>query len=377
MYRLKTVFTLGLFLLLVLLFPAAKAAGEDSDHQVGNNYRFLDQKGELVTITSRRPHTGDEIITAGGLHYRVASVRGNIARVKMTGRDKDYRAMVEYYDNLTIPAAAKDEWAKRPVAIYHTHSDESYLPSDGSYSIPFKGGIYQVGDSLRTALKDERVNVLYDRTPHDPHDANAYYRSRRTAVKLLKKNPAAVFDVHRDGVDDPEFYERIVSDQRVTQLRLVVGRQNPKMDANLDFAKRLLAFGNKQNPKLVKEIYIARGNYNQDLMSTALLIEAGTYTNEKWEAENGIALLANSVPILLGLEPPPGGITSKGIAGKEAGRQGWKTALFLILLLVLALAGFILLNLPGFKGKQYLQEQYNKYKPLVEKHTDRIRKKVR
>lgn len=376
MRRFKTVFILSLFLMLAV-FPATKASGEDSEHLAGNNYRFLDQQGELVTITSRRPYTGDEIITAGGLHYRVTAVRENIARVQLAGKDKEYLAMVEYYDNLTIPAAAKDEWAKRPVAIYHTHTDESYLPSDGTYSKPFKGGIYQVGDSFRDALKDEKVNVLYDRTPHDPHDANAYYRSRRTAVKLFKKNPAAIFDVHRDGVDDPDFYERIVSDQKVTQLRLVVGRQNPKMDANMDFAKRLLAFGNKQNPKLVKEIYLARGNYNQDLMSTALLIEAGTYTNEKWEAENGIALLANSVPILLGLEPPPDGTTTKSAASKEAGRQGWKTALFLILLVMVGLGGFILLNLPGFKGRDYLREQYSKYRPLVKRHTAGIRKKVR
>jgi len=368
----KLAIIVGLFLLLCFFIPAAETSGGDGDHIAGKNYKFFDQKGKLITMTSRQPFTGDEIITAGGLHYRVASVQANTVRLKLVGTEKEYLALVKYYEGLeTVPAAAS-EWAKRPVAVYHTHTDESYLPTDGASSIPFKGGIFQVGDTFGDALKDERVKVLYDRTSHDPHDANAYYRSRRTAVQLLKENPVAIFDVHRDGVDDPEFYRRIVSDKNVTQMRLVVGRQNPKMETNLDFAKRLLAFGNKQHPELLKEIYIARGNYNQDLLSTALLIEAGTYTNEKWQAENGITLLASSLPALLGLDPP-----AEGITGKDAGRQGWKTALFLIMLLVLALIGFIVLNIPGFNVKEYVQKQYEKYVPVVEKYIARMRKKVR
>ena len=38
------------------------------------------------------------------------------------------------------------------------------------------------------------------KTPHDPHDAMAYDRSRRTAAELLKKNPIALLDIHRDAV---------------------------------------------------------------------------------------------------------------------------------------------------------------------------------
>jgi len=372
MNKTRLAIILGLFLLLCFYIPCAEPSAGDGDHIAGRNYDFLDQKGKLVTITSRRPFIGDEIITAGGLHYRVASVQEKTARVKLVGKEKEYLALVKYYNSLKIVPAAAGEWAERPVAVYHTHTAESYLPTDGASSIPFKGGIFQVGNTFRDALKDERVKVLYDRTPHDPHDANAYYRSRRTAAQLLKENPVAIFDVHRDGVDDPEFYRRIVSDKNVAQMRLVVGRQNPKMEANLDFAKRLLAFGNKQHPELLKEIYIARGNYNQDLLSTALLIEAGTYTNEKWQAESGITLLASSVPVLLGLDTP-----AEGITGEDAGRQGWKTALFLIMLLMLALVGFIVINIPGVNVKGYLQKQYEKYVLVLEKYIAKVRKKVR
>ena len=33
---------------------------------------------------------------------------------------------------------------------------------------------------------------------------SAYQRSRRTASKLLSKDPAAIIDVHRDGIPDPD-----------------------------------------------------------------------------------------------------------------------------------------------------------------------------
>lgn len=365
-----TVLIITFFILVFGYWPVEAAAG-DGDHIAGVCHRFLDREGKLVTMTSRKPFAGDEIITAGGLHYRVTGVQGNTARVELLGKDEDYLALVDYYAGLeALPAAARD-WSERPVAIYHTHTDESYLPTDGASSIPFKGGIYQVGETFRNTLKGERVNVLYDRTPHDPHDANAYYRSRRTAVKLLKENPVAVFDVHRDGIDNPEFYRRIVSDRNVAQMRLVVGRQNPKMESNLDFAKRLLAYANKKHPELLKEIYIARGNYNQDLLSTALLIEAGTYTNEKWQAKSGIALLADAVPTVLGLEPP-----AEGVTGKEAGRQGWKTALFLILLFTLVLVGFIVINIPGINAREYLLKQYQKYVPVVKQFSPRVKEYV-
>ncbi|WP_313885482.1 stage II sporulation protein P [Desulfallas sp. Bu1-1] len=353
MKLLKMAIVTGWILLNLLVFPCLASAGGEADHVAGVTYKLVDQYGRVISLTSRKPAGGDEIIDARGYHYKVTWVEGKTARVRLMGRDKEFLAMVAYYDRVeTVPVLA-EQWYKRPVGIYHTHSDESYLPTDGAASIPFKGGIYQVGAMFHQGLKERKVQVRYDRTPHDPHDANAYYRSRRTALRLLKQKPVALFDVHRDGVDNPAFYRRIVSDRDVTQLRLVVGRQNPKMTANLDFAKRLMAFANKEHPGLVKEIYLARGNYNQDLLSTALLIEAGTYTNKKPEAESGVALLAGAVPTLLGLTPPAAP-QPKGITSREAGHQGWKTAFLIIFLIVLAAAAFIFINNPASNVREFL-----------------------
>ncbi|MGB9846220.1 MAG: stage II sporulation protein P [Desulfotomaculales bacterium] len=324
-----------------------------------------DEQGELVTMISRRVRPGDEIITAEGKHYRVSKASGEEAVARLLGMDRDLLAYNEMFSALELPAA-KPAGSSRPVAIYHTHSDESYLPSDGRDSIPFQGGIFQVGDSYTDRLKQEGTLVLHDKTPHDPHDDNAYYRSRRTAAQLMKKNPVAIFDVHRDGVEDAGFYRRIISNQDVAQARFVVGRENPRMAANLDFAKRLMAYANKMHWPIVKEIFIGQGNYNQDLMPTALLIEAGTYTNKKEEAMRGVAQLAEAVPAVLGITVPPSrpGAKEYGkpVTDPTARQPGSWTALALMLMLAIVGGGlFLVVSSGGWnKAKDRLRYFFGK-----------------
>jgi stage II sporulation protein P len=331
----------------------------DDELVVGRSYTIKDEKGSLITRISRRVHVGDEIITAEGKHYRVQKVDGELAAARFLGMDRDLLAYNELFSKMELPAAAPVR-NNRPVVIYHTHSDESYLPSDGSASIPFRGGIFQVGDSYTHSLASDGARVLHDKTPHDPHDDNAYYRSRRTAVQLLQKNPIAIFDVHRDGVDDPEFYRRIVSNEQVAQMRFVVGRQNPHMQANLDFAKRLMAYANKMHWPIAKDIFVAEGNYNQDLLPTAILIEAGTYTNRKEEAMRGIDLLADAVPVILGITGPASRPEApeyeKPVTDPTARRPGvWSSLVWVIIITLIGGGIFVLISAGSYeKAKERL-----------------------
>jgi stage II sporulation protein P len=178
----------------------------------------------------------------------------------------------------------------------------------------------------------------------------------------MKKNPIAVFDVHRDGINDPEFYRRNISNQDVAQMRLVVGRENPRMSANLDFVKRLMAYANKMHWPIAKEIFIGQGNYNQDLLPTSLLIEAGTYTNEKEEAMRGIAQLAEAVPVVLGITGPssrPGAPEfGKPITDPTARQSGGWTALAWILIIVLIGGGAFLVISSGGWNKAIERLRY-------------------
>jgi len=301
-----------------------------------------DENGAVISQMSRRVYPGDEIITAEGRHYRVKEVAGNEAKAVFIEMDQKLLAYREEYSRMEVPVAAVVR-NTGTVGIYHSHTDESYLPSDGTYSIPFHGGIIQVGDSYKKTLSSEGTKVYHDTTPHDPHDNNAYYRSRRTAAQLMKKDPIALFDVHRDGIDDPEFYRKTISNEDVSQMRLVIGRENPRMSSNLDFARRLMAYANKTHYPIAKEIFIGKGNYNQDLLPTSLLIEAGTYTNRKEEAMRGISLLADAVPAVLGI----GGISSP--TNPTARHPGsWSAVGWILLITVLAGGAFLLTSAGGW-----------------------------
>ncbi|MEW6183661.1 MAG: stage II sporulation protein P [Bacillota bacterium] len=313
----------------------------------GNFYTVVDEGKQIIDYTARSVTPGDEIITAEGKRYRVEGLTGKIARSRLLGIDRDILAWDEYFNRTAVPAGVFGEG--RDIGIYHTHSDESYVPTDGTPFIPYRGGIMKVGTRLADELRGAGTRTVHDRTPHDPHDASAYIRSRKTAVRLLRSNPIALMDVHRDGIPDPDFYRQQVSGMSIGQVRLVVGRHNPKSSANLDFAKRLMTYANRVHPGTVKGIFLAAGTFNQDLLSTALLLECGTHTLTRQEAERGVGLLADAVPVVLGLANPGPGFPdmTEPITGKNAKSPGAWRAFAWILFAVFIVAGTFLVVSAG------------------------------
>jgi len=332
------------------LVPSISTAGlfseESPDHQVGRYTTIVDEQGNVLSMMSRTVYVGDELYTDEGRSYRVVKVEGDRAVAEFLGMDSQIVAYNEIYSGMEAPAMTSlaQQQSKRNIAVYHTHTAESYVPTDGREAIPFKGGIYQVGKAMVSKLQAVGLNVNYDETPHDPHDNNAYVRSRRTAASLIKQGPAAIFDVHRDGVPDPNFYRAEIAGQKVARLRIVVGRQNPRQDANMDFARRMLSAANNMHPRIVKEIFVGKGSFNQDLSATALLLEAGTHTNTREEAERGIGLFSESVPAVLGIAgAPPGAAAPQGADRAPAG-GAWRAIGWILGLTLAGGVAFLLIN---------------------------------
>ena len=317
---------------------------EYPEHMTDKSIFIMDENDNEISRAARNVSIGDEIIKPDGKSYKIGRVDGEKAYAKYQGQDKELLAWQDFFNNYQVPVTTTT--TKDNIGIYHTHSDESYVPSDGKAAIPFKGGIYQVGSAMVNKLEANRANVIWDKTPHDPHDNNAYIRSRRTATQLMKNNPVAMFDVHRDGIPDPNYYQKQIGGQNVAQLRLVLGRQNPKLSSNMDFAKRLMSYANKVHPQIVKEIYVGKGNYNQDLMSTALLVEAGTHTNSKEAAEKGISMLADAVPVVLGVDKAakPEPTATEGVSGS------WKALGWILGITVLGAGAFLLISSGSLKN---------------------------
>lgn len=323
-------------------FPVSLFKSGQAYHEDGREYTIRDQDQKLISKMSRVVSAGDELITGEGKVYKINQVDGLRARAEYAGMDKDFVAWQDFFNTQVLPVAGQDEKKNNRIAIYHTHSEECYVPTDGTESIPGGGGIYQVGSAMVAELKKKGVDVIHDTSNHSPRDNNAYYRSRRTATRLMGKNPIMMIDVHRDGIPDPDFYNQVVDGENVTQMRLVVGSQNPKMQSNKDFSKQIMAAVNERHPGLIKEIFIANGNYNQDLMSTAMLTEVGTYTNTREAAEKGAALFADALPDVLGI----GKAGMEGISGNPNANapSGWSTIGIIVAVLVLGGGAFLLIS---------------------------------
>ncbi len=273
----------ALFLAVLALAGLGAAARAEMDGDCV--YALTDESGVLLTRRGGRIYVGDEYIAEDDKWYRVVSVD-----------DASCTAVAEYLgsaeaDEAAFAALAEKKDDKKLVAMYSTHSDESYVPDDGAYSKWKNAGIYDVGDSLKAALEKRGIQAVYSKETFLPHDADAYTRSRRTAEELMKKNPDALLDIHRDAVPAEE-YETKVDGEDISKVRLFVGRNNHNAAENKAFARKIKAEADREYPGLIKDIFIGRGNYNQELYPHALLMEFGTHEIEKEKAEAATGYIA-------------------------------------------------------------------------------------
>ena len=201
--------------------------------------------------------------------------------------DDSYKGIAKFIKQMNKP---KVDVSKSPrlisiqdksIAMYSTHNDESYLPSDGVDSIYGNGGIKDVALAFKKELEKYFIDVYYDDTLHIPHDSSAYSRSLSTAKRLQSQHsPDAIFDIHRDGTSR-KFYVSNVNGVERGRVRMVIGKSNPNMALNEEFAMYLMAVGNELYPWLFTDIYYGNGHYNQSLDSKAILFEMGCHLIEK------------------------------------------------------------------------------------------------
>lgn len=316
-------------LLGLLLLPASAFAQETEEGAV---YALLNGQGEKITSYAGTPDVGDEYISGNNRHYRITAV--NHTNREATAQELGDYAMpdVSWLSEEAQPVAGQ----KKAVALYCTHSDESYKPTDGTSSDESRGGIYDVAEAFKAELEQQGITVYYSDETHHPHDAGAYRRSRATAAGLLEEGVDAVMDIHRDGIPDPAEYEGEVEGEETTKVRLLVGRSNQNAEANKEFAAQIKAVADKMYPGLIKDIYIGKGTYNQDLMSQAVLLEFGTYTNEKEDVLTSTGYMADVMNKTLygGVSGAAGSKTSAGKTENE-NTGGWKGIVWVILALVL------------------------------------------
>ena len=268
-------------------------SGGGEEKTDGTYFTIVDENEEVICRTAHYITIGDEYLTAENKLYRVRSVHQDVAHARLVeapeaGRRSFFqeirRGLQALFPRRAEPAQSEGE--KRPIAIYHTHSGESYLPNEGSPHVEAgNSGVRKVGERLARRLEAENLRVIHDTSNHDPQDAMAYDRSRRTVAELLKKRPIALIDVHRDAVPAEE-YEAWVEGEKATKIQLVVGRQNPNREANEAFSRQVKAAVDREYPGLIKDLLRQR-QVQPGYGPRLLLIEAGSHTNDREEAKRG------------------------------------------------------------------------------------------
>ncbi|HKM39276.1 MAG TPA: stage II sporulation protein P [bacterium] len=318
---------LGFILLAVLILGFNNEAWAHKERSDGY-FSFINPQGEVFFQTALMVSLGDEFIAHDNRQYCVSKLDGDNAHCEYLGPASPAEMVRATFSGSESSAVSSAAARSSVIGIYHTHSDESYVPTEGTASIFGQGGIIKVGSAFKNALLKAGLKAVHDTTPHDPHDAMSYTRSRRTAAQLLKQGSVALFDIHRDAVPR-ELYVASVKGQDVTKLTLVIGRENPQVKANLNFAKQLKDLNDQENPGLIKGIFLTRGIFNQDLFDRAILIEVGTHENSRPAAERGISLFASTLPAAIGKQGLPAKTQSTGATQRTG---SWSAVVWILLL---------------------------------------------
>lgn len=200
----------------------------------------------------------------------------------------------------------------KKVLIYHTHTSESYTPSEkynyiqtGNFrTTDLNYSVARVGDELEKQLESYGITVVHNKTFHDyPAYNGSYSRSLKTAEKLLSENSDAdiVIDLHRDAISDSSYAPKVkIDDEYCSQLMFVIGTDiskpiNSNWNKNFKFAIKLQKKANELYPGLFKPIILRNGEYNQHIAKASCIIEVGSTGNTLDESIASMKYLAKII----------------------------------------------------------------------------------
>lgn len=201
------------------------------------------------------------------------------------------------------------EMNKENVIIFHTHTCESYTPSE-QYQYQQTGNfrttdlnytVSRVGDELTNYLLGFGFNVNHDKTYHDyPAYTGSYTRSLESVTKDLKTfSSDIIIDLHRDAIGSKSNYDPSVKigEDVAAQLMFVIGTNggglyHPNWKSNLQFAIELQQKANEMYPGLFKPVIVRNSRYNQHLGKAACIIEVGATGNTLEQCLNSMKYLS-------------------------------------------------------------------------------------
>lgn len=205
------------------------------------------------------------------------------------------------------------------ILIYHTHTTEAYSQTE-RYQYAESGdwrthdntrNVVAVGEKLASLLREKYgIPVLHDTTDHEPPKlATSYSRSVVTMEQYREKYPSLeiYIDLHRDAyMPKGENTDYVIMDgERCARMMFVVGTgkgasgngfsEMPDFDSNYALANTITEYLLKKNKRLMREIRVKTGRYNQHVAKQCLLVEVGHNANTLEEALHAVDYLAEAI----------------------------------------------------------------------------------
>lgn len=228
----------------------------------------------------------------------------------------DYSLDIKNYLSGT-PSFLKDNFS---VLIVHTHTTESYTPSekynytpsDTDRTLDKNYNMVKVGSEIAKVLEKEGIKVYHDSTINDyPSYNGSYNRSAANVTNAIKNDSSIkiVLDVHRDAIEgangEKTKYTCTIDGKTAASVMLVSGSNlsglsHDNWEKNLNFAATLQAHIQSLYPGLMRPINFRSQRFNQQLAPGAIIVEVGTNGNTLDEALLGAKYFAEGLASYIG-----------------------------------------------------------------------------
>ncbi len=208
-------------------------------------------------------------------------------------------------DNLlNAPLSIKNSENSPLVLVVHTHTTESYTPSEAYNYTPQSNwrtldtnfNMIRVGEKFSETLSNCGINVLHDKSINDYPSYNGSYKKTLQIIEdYIKKYPSIqiVVDIHRDSITaaDGTRYKvsTEVSNAKAAQVLLIVGTSegglsHPNWRENLKLGLKLQSKLNSTYSNIARPLSIRKERFNTHATIGSMLLEIGTDANTLDEA---------------------------------------------------------------------------------------------
>lgn len=205
---------------------------------------------------------------------------------------------------LTAPLSLKNTPGEPLVLIVHTHTTESYTPTEAYNYTPQSNwrttdenfNMIRVGNKFAEGLSNAGINVIHDKSINDyPSYNGSYTKTLGVINSYLEKYPSIqiVIDIHRDSMTASDGTRYKVSTdidgKKTAQIMIVMGSSegglsHPNWQENLKLGLKLQSRLNTSYNNIARPLSIRKERFNTHATKGSMIIEIGTDANTMDEA---------------------------------------------------------------------------------------------